>query len=110
MIGKTTSKKVVKKVEAGAVKVAESAINGVEKVVDGTGKEFEKVVEPIRQNVLKRFPTLFLIVVTFGFTAVVTGMEQMLIQSEILLKHPAGIFWLGIAVLIITGRVYKRLS
>ena len=110
MIAKETAKKVASGVETEVVKVAESALNKVEKVAHGTGKGFEKVIKPLRENILKRFPTLFLLLVTFGFTAVVTGMEQLLVQYQVLQEHPALIFWIGISILVITGRTYKRFS
>lgn len=71
-------------VETGIKKVAGSALDGAENLVDSTGQHFERVVLPVRESILKRFPTLFLLVVTFGAAATFTGMEQLLVQYELL--------------------------
>lgn len=81
-----------------------------EKIVDQTSKQLEETVIPIRQSILKRFPTLFLLLVTFGFTAVVTSMEQLLIRYDFLVEKPFLILLIGIGILAVTGRLYKKLG
>ena len=98
------------KVEAGVVRVTEDVLDGAEHLVTQTEAQLEHTVAPIRKNILKRFPTLFLLAVTFGFTATVTGMEQLLIQLTVLQEHPGAILGAGLGVLILTGTVYKKLG
>lgn len=90
------------------VKATGAVIDGVEYLVDETATQIEQSVAPVRESIIKRYPTLFLLAVTFGATATVTGMEQLLIQYELLAQHPTVILTLGIAILIVTGRLYKK--
>lgn len=92
------------------VKATSSVIDETEKFVDKTAVQLERTVAPVRESILKRFPTLFLLAVTFGVTATITGMEQLLIQYDVLQKHPIVILGLGVSILIITGRLYKKLG
>ena len=92
------------------VEVADSTLDEVEKLVEPIGKEIEETVAPIRKSVLKRFPILVLLIVTFGFTATITGVEQVLLQHDILQSHPWVIFFLGIGTLVLTGTLYKKLG
>lgn len=90
--------------------VASRAIDDIDRIVSSTEREIEQSVEPIRESVLKRFPILFMLLVTFGFTATTTGIEQVLVRHEIFQSHPFVIFLIGITILIITGTIYKKLG
>lgn len=98
------------RIESGISKVAGEALDGVQYVVDKTEKGIEKNVAPIRDNVLKRFPIVFMLAVTFGFTATVTGMEQLLIKYDLLSSNPMIILILGVSTMILTGTLYKKLG
>lgn len=86
------------------------AADEVEKVVGVSNDKFEKVVDPFRQSVLRRFPVLFILAVTFGITATLVGIEQMLIKYRILQSNPEIILLLGIGVLALTGTLYNKLG
>lgn len=92
------------------VRATSSVIDETEKLVDRTAMQLERSVAPVRESVIKRFPTLFLLAVTFGATATITGIEQLLIQYDVLQRHPIVILGLGVSILIITGRLYKKLG
>jgi hypothetical protein len=92
------------------VKVTGGAIDEAERLVHKTTVEIEQTIAPVREGIIKRFPTVFLLAVTFGITGTMTGMEQLLIQHDILQKHPAAILALGVGVLFITGRLHKKLG
>ena len=94
----------------GVVKVAGGALDEVQQIVDTTERQIERKVAPIRQSILKRFPILFLLAVTFGITATLTGMEQLLIQTEILQNSPGVVLFIGVSILILTGTLYKKLG
>lgn len=100
----------IARVESGIVKVTEEVLDSAEQVVEATGAQLEDTIAPLRKSVLRRFPVLFLLAVTFGFTAVVTGMEQLLVQHEVLQNHPGVILFAGIGVLTLTGTLYKKLG
>lgn len=97
-------------IEQEVTAVAGEVIEGAERIVTATSAQLEETVAPIRRSILKRFPVLFLLAVTFGFTATITGIEQLLIRHELLQAHPGVILALGISVLILTGTLYKKLG
>ena len=92
------------------LKTAATAVDDVSEVVKRTESKVEEVVAPVRQRVLKRFPIVFLLLVTFGVTATVTGMERLLLQFDILQTHPSVVLVIGLVILILTGTLYKRLG
>lgn len=75
----------------------------VTKTVDG-------YVMPVRETIFKRFPVFFSLLVTFGVSATFLGMEQVLLQYELLREKPVLILLAGITVLVFTGRLYKKLG
>ena len=107
---KPTQTSVTKTIETTVTKVAEEALDGAEQLYESAGEQFERTVRPIRKNVLERFPVLFLLAVTTGVVAVSVGIEQVLIQNELLRNHPWYIAGFGILVLAITGSLYKKLG
>ncbi|NCN11872.1 hypothetical protein GW937_00955 [Candidatus Kaiserbacteria bacterium] len=92
------------------VHFAYEAIDEHEKVASTTEQQFDRTIVPLRKTVAQRFPTLFLLLVTFGFTATVTGIEHFLIKYEVLSNNPEIIFLVGIGILVLTGTLYKKLS
>jgi hypothetical protein len=90
--------------------VAEQTLDTLAYVVKSTESTIDQTVAPARKSILKRFPIIFLLAVTFGFTATVVGIEQILIQFEVLQKHPSLILCIGILILIMTGTAYKKLG
>jgi len=86
-------------------------------VVDDLGVVITKVeravdtkIDPVRKGFVKRFPTFFLLIVTLGVTATFFGIEQVLIQYNLLSEHPWLILALGIGTLFGTGTIYKKLG
>lgn len=92
------------------LRTTEGVIKETGQLVNDTTVQFERSVAPVRESIIKRFPTLFLLAVTFGVTAVATGIEQLLIQHEVLQQHPSAILGIGIGILVLTGRLYKKLG
>jgi hypothetical protein len=70
----------------------------------------EQTVAPARQSIIRRFPVLFLLAVTFGITATSVGIEVLLTQSTWLGTRPLLILGLGILTLVLTGTLYKKLG
>jgi hypothetical protein len=65
-------------------------------------------VQPVKKTIIKRFPIVFLLLVTAGFAAVTYGLEHFVKEHELLSQHPYAVFWVGVAILIFTGAAYKR--
>jgi len=86
------------------------AVNQVEKIVLETGAQVENYVSPVRQSILKRYPTLFGLLVTVGATTTFLGLEQIFLRVDLLATHPELLFLLGVGILALTGRLYKKLS
>ena len=91
-------------------KTTDAFLDEAENVVSATGQKIEKMAAPIRENVLMRFPILFMLTVTFGVTATFTGVEQILLKYQVLSNNPWLILFLGIGMLVLTGTLYKKLQ
>jgi hypothetical protein len=65
---------------------------------------------PVRNTIFKRYPVFFTLLVTFGISATFLGIEQVLLQYELLREQPVLILLAGVAVLVFTGRLYKTLG
>jgi hypothetical protein len=96
--------------EKNIVSVASDLVAGVEELTGAAEKQLEDVVAPVRESVIKRFPILFLLAVTFGLTATLTGIEQILFKFELLQTYPTIILVMGIGTLVLTGTLYKKLG
>ncbi len=70
----------------------------------------DSLVAPVRTTIFKRYPTFFTLFVTLGLAATFLGLEQMLLKFSLLREYPELIFLLGIAILAVTGRLYKKLG
>lgn len=66
--------------------------------------------QPVRKTIIKRFPVLFSLLVTFGVAATLLGLEQIILQYDILQNSPWLIFLIGVSVLVFTGTLYKKLG
>lgn len=82
----------------------------VDKVVFVAGKQLDTYAKPLRESVFKRYPTLFTLLVTIGATATFLGSEQILLSFSIFATRPWLLFLFGIAILALTGRLYKKLE
>lgn len=98
------------KLRSEVFKTAADALLEVEEVVSNTERRIEEHVVPFRENILKRYPVVFLLTVTFGVTATSYGIERIIEKSSFVSSNPWLIFMLGIATLMVTGTVYKKLS
>ncbi|MBP6881451.1 MAG: hypothetical protein KBC35_02390 [Candidatus Pacebacteria bacterium] len=96
--------------EEDMTQVFESTFDEIERFAKTTEKQVEQTVAPIRKSVAQRFPTLFLFLITFGFTAMVTGIEHSLIKYQILSGNPEVILLIGVGILVLTGTLYKKLG
>jgi len=79
-----------------------------EKVQTAQG-QFERVVERPRKT-LERFPTLFLLLTTAGLVLVLFGFERLFAVIPFFNNNPILMIFLGLGILISTGRLYKKLD
>ncbi len=82
----------------------------LEQVISDTEKKIEERITPIRREVTKRFPTLFLLLSTFGLIATYLAMEQLLLQYNITQENPVLLLIIGVGILVFTGTLYKKLG
>lgn len=85
-------------------------INTLDSTVSGVFRESEKILAPVRQSAFRRFPALFLLLVTFGVSAVIFSFERILMELTYLYDRPWLILLLGITILVLTGKLYRKLS
>ena len=71
--------------------------------------EADTLSTPVRQSVLRRFPILFTLLVTFGVSSVMFRFERILDDVVFLHTHPFVMLFLGVCILIFTGTLYKKL-
>ncbi len=82
-------------------------------------KEIEKLEEMggsmtghakrLRDSVFGRFPLLFTMLSTFGLVATFYGFEKIIDDIDFLANRPWAILGLGLAILLFTGALYKKL-
>ena len=90
--------------------VVDDTTNAIADTIEMTEDKIETVVAPVRRGFVRRFPILFILLVTFGVTATLTGMEQLLLQVEFLNNNPFVVLIIGIVLLVLTGTLYKKLG
>lgn len=69
----------------------------------------EKILESPRRA-LERFPTIFLLLVTAGAVLVFFGFERLFDQIPALRENPILMIFAGVAILVLTGKLFKKLS
>lgn len=79
--------------------------------------ELEKLTKTVNdlagsksRGVLKRYPTLFMLLTALGFSAVIHGFENLFDNIELFAKNPDYLLLFGLMVLIFTGSLFKKLS
>ena len=80
---------------------------------NGIDDRIEKTLHAIqhgRDGVLERHPIVFGFLATFGLVATYYGIEKMIDQVPYLADRPWLIFTVGVAVLVFTGALYKKLN
>lgn len=100
----------VRLVTTSATTATEVVLDTAESVVTATQSEFERTIAPVRQRFSQRYPVLFFGTVVIGATAAVLGIEQVLLQYQILQTYPWLILGLGVTLLATTGTLYKKLG
>ena len=87
-----------------------TVLDTVEGTLDGVEKEVSTLVAPVRKSILRRFPHLFILLVTFGVSATFFGFERLLMEISFVNDRPFLILIIGVATLSLTGTLYKKLG
>lgn len=82
----------------------------VNETVSEFTRETEKLVDPMRRSFSRRFPTLFMFLITVGATTTFLGIERVIERWGIFHEHPLFILLFGMLILFITGTLYKKLG
>jgi len=69
----------------------------------------DRLMAEKRQAVFQRFPLLFTLLVAIGFVATFYGFERVMDQTG-LSNNPLLLLGIGIAILVFTGTLYKKLG
>jgi hypothetical protein len=73
-------------------------------------EETERTIKPVRESLVKRFPILFTLVVTFGVALTFFGLERLFGVFPLTNNHPLGATLVGIGILAFTGKLYAKLG
>lgn len=87
-----------------------SAIDYIESTTVQAQTTVDRYLSPTRQSILKRFPILFSLLVTFGVATTFLGFEKIVSHVAFLDQHPFLLLILGISILAATGTLYKKLK
>lgn len=100
----------------GIEKQIREASNIIDKTVSGVDKHVEHVLEktdvfidPYRKSAFQKFPTLFMLLVTFGVVSTYFGFEKLISNVQWLDERPILILGIGLAALMFTGMLHKKL-
>ncbi|NEN92998.1 MAG: hypothetical protein F6K48_30565 [Okeania sp. SIO3H1] len=88
----------------------EQVIESVETVITEVQDGVEKELQPLRKSILKRFPTLFLLAVTFGVSMVFYSIEVLFTNNVFVQQHPWLTLGIGLLILVATGTLYRKLD
>lgn len=78
----------------------------IDKVVRGAENAAGKYTRPV----LKRYPLLFALLLTFGFSAIITGFHLWAEEVPLFHEHPTYLMLIGLITLFLTGTLYKLLK
>ena len=74
-----------------------------------TARAVDRVISEKRKAAFQRFPLLFTLLGAFGFVATFYGFERLMDQLG-LSDNPIILLAFGIAILVFTGTLYRRLG
>jgi hypothetical protein len=63
-----------------------------------------------RDGAFKKFPLLFTLLGTFGLVATYAGFSNLINKVPLLARDPVVTLLVGLAVLVVTGKLYKKLG
>lgn len=100
----TETEKVLK--DLGKAVAGPDPIEDAEKVV----KVVDKTVNKTARRVFRKYPITFTLLSIFGFASVMHGVEGLIENHPYFGEHPGVVLLIGLALLLITGTLYKWLQ
>lgn len=73
-------------------------------------KEVNNFMRKHGRSVFGRYPLLFSLLGTFGVVLVIHGFDGIVEKISFLSERPALLLVIGIAILVLTGTLYKRIE
>jgi len=92
------------------IKESYSELHEIVRRLDGIVDSGERLVNPVRKTLFKRFPIGALFLVAFGVSATSYGIEQIIHEIAWLHERPVMILFLGLGALALTGKLYQKLG
>ena len=80
------------------------------KKIEQASEEISEKFVSVRNSTFSKFPILFVLLTTFGVVATFYGFEEVINSIPLFSDNPLLILITGIAVLSLTGALYKKLS
>lgn len=80
------------------------------KHVEDIAKETHDFMYHRTRGVFERYPVLFSFLIIFGVVALMHGFEAVIEYIPFFHDHPGRVFTIGLAILIFTGSLYKKLD
>lgn len=78
----------------------------IEKIAGNVNKWSSKKT----RRVFRKYPVTFSLLVLFGVSGVLHGIEELITITPILDKNPILVLILGLIILVLTGTLYKKLE
>ncbi len=80
------------------------------KHIESITENINEAVNQRGQFIFRRYPLTFALLILFGVVAVSEGVKGILAQFGILEGNPWELLLIGLAILIFTGTLYKKLD
>lgn len=90
--------------------IINTVLDTAAETMDDVEREVTDVMKPLHKSVFSRFPILFMLLVTFGVSAIFFGFERVIMETAFLYNHPWFLIGVGTFVLVATGTLYKKLG
>ncbi len=68
----------------------------------------EKLTEPYRESLIKRYPVAFTFLATLGLVTTFYGFERVIGEMSWLNERPLLILMFGLVILAVTGKLFKK--
>ncbi len=81
-------------------------LHNIEKITESTNSYMGAKTK----GVFRKYPLTFSLLILFGVTSVLHGFEAVIAQVPVLQDSPILVFIIGLAILIFTGSLYKKID
>lgn len=78
--------------------------------IEDLSNKINQLSEARTQSIFRRYPITFGLVVLVGVVLLSEGLKEVILSLDFFKDHPWYMLFSGLLILIITGRVYKKLN